>query len=107
MLDTPNQTCPIIVNGDSMWPTICDGDQVVCEVGYYESTKPRVGDVVLCIHPLKPSVRVIKRISQIHSGARVFLKGDNPDPIATTDSHAFGLVAREQLLGRILISPKS
>ena len=101
------QTHPVIVNGDSMWPTIRDGEQVMCEIGYYESTKPRIGEIVLCIHPLIPSVRVIKRITEVYSDGRVFLEGDNPDPVGSTDSHAFGMVAKEQILGRILISSKS
>ena len=107
MLDSSNFIRPVIVNGNSMWPTITDGQQVMCEIGYYETSTPCIGDIVLCIHPLKPSVRVIKRIKEVNSDGRVFLEGDNPDPIGSTDSHAFGLVAKEQIMGRILISPNS
>ena len=101
-----SRSCSVIVNGDSMWPTLSDGDEVICDLSSYDDNKPVVGDIVLSVHPLKSSVKVVKRIFSIDSEGRVFLKGDNPDPIASTDSHAFGKVEQRQILGRILLSNK-
>ncbi len=33
---------------------------------------------------------------------QAILEGDNPDPLATTDSHAFGPVSIHLILGRIV-----
>ena len=93
-----SDTLNVVVRGDSMWPTICDGDEVPCEV----DVSLNVGDVVLSIHPLKPNTKIVKRITKIDSRGQFFLEGDNPDPIGSTDSHAFGYVALDQIIGRII-----
>lgn len=80
------------IQGDSMWPTYRSGDLIsllVCDDNYI----PRVNDVVLVEHPLKPSVMMVKRISALHADGRLFLTGDNPDPLASEDSHNFGPVS--------------
>ena len=93
-MKTSNDSCYVTIKGDSMWPTFTDGEELVCDLSSYEKNNPKIGDIVLSIHPLKPSVMVVKRISGIDAEGRIFLKGDNPDPIASTDSHAFGMVER-------------
>jgi len=95
------KTCLVRINGDSMWPTLRDGDEVECDLSAYSDSLPVVGDVVLSVHPLRSSVRVVKRVGEISSLGRFFLQGDNPDPLSTTDSHTFGPVAIELILGRI------
>ena len=99
-------SCLVTVKGDSMWPTFVDGEELVCDLSCYNDNDPKVGQIVLSIHPLKSSIKVVKRISGIDSEGRFFLKGDNPDPVASTDSHAFGMVERKHIVGRIVISNK-
>ena len=41
-------------------------------------------------HPLKPNVVVVKRVLRVESNGDLFLVGDNPDPLASEDSHNFG-----------------
>jgi hypothetical protein len=36
---------------------------------------------------------MVKRISALHANGRLFLTGDNPDPLASEDSHNFGPVS--------------
>tara|TARA_A100001037_G_C15151343_1_gene639440 strand:- start:1265 stop:1576 length:312 start_codon:yes stop_codon:yes gene_type:complete len=103
MAQRPNCTT-VLVKGGSMWPTIVDGQVVICDHEYYSNNIPVVGDIIMCQHPLKPKVKLIKRISAINSDNTVFITGDNPDPIASTDSHAFGHLAISQIIGRIDIS---
>ena len=98
------KTCLVKINGDSMWPTLRDGDEVECDLSAYEDSDPKVGDIVLSIHPLRSAVRVVKRVAKISSPDRVILEGDNPDPLATTDSHAFGPVPIHLVLGKIILT---
>jgi len=52
----------------------------------------------LAQHPLTPNIRLVKRISEIVE-KRYFIEGDNPDPLASEDSHNFGPVDRNAIMG--------
>ena len=82
-----------------MWPTYCDGDKLTAsEV----SNKVLVsGDVIVSKHPLKSKVIIVKRIKQILEDETLFLQGDNPDPLASEDSHNFGPVNVDLVIGII------
>ena len=85
------------ISGDSMWPTFPDGTQFLLNSCPFDELS--VGDVVLAQHPFKSTVRIVKRIQNIQAHT-VFLVGDNPDPLASEDSHNFGAVRHEAILGR-------
>ncbi len=86
-----SNTVDVRIQGDSMWPTFSNDDLVVfTSVNSTELTK---GDVVLATHPFKPKVFLVKRIHRIETDGRLFLIGDNPDPLASEDSHNFGPVS--------------
>lgn len=87
----------VTISGDSMWPNYREGDEVICQALTKEILE--VGDLVVANHPLNPEVKVFKRISEIGEDGRFILVGDNPDPTASEDSHNFGPVAREQIIG--------
>ena len=87
------------VNGNSMWPTLRDGDIVRFEIIDLNLIKPNL--IVLFKHPFKKDFNLIKRISAIEDG-EVFLVGDNPDPNASEDSHNFGLVSLSQILAKFV-----
>jgi nickel-type superoxide dismutase maturation protease len=89
----------VIISGDSMWPTLSAGDEVeFTELDTPYDTELRVGDLVVAIHPLKPGVQVVKRISGFSADGRLVLVGDNPDPLASEDSHNFGPVAHKLII---------
>ena len=50
-----------------------------------------VGDIVVFTHPFKPGVTCVKRVLEIQS-SKLFVQGDNPDPLASEDSHNFGMI---------------
>ena len=85
------------ISGDSMWPTFPDGTQFLLNPCPFEELS--VGDIVLAQHPFNSTLRIVKRIQEIQSQT-VFLIGDNPDPLASEDSHNFGAVRHEAILGR-------
>lgn len=84
------------IEGDSMLPTLDDGDKVLVH--------PRadliVGDIVLAEHPYRTDVKIVKRISNITIDGRVTLIGDNP--AKSTDSRAFGAVSIESIIGKVV-----
>ena len=79
----------VVVNGDSMWPTLKQGCTAKFE--RIDPTSVVVGQVVLLDHPFRPNLRIIKRVQSMED-SRLFLVGDNPDPTASEDSHNFGEV---------------
>lgn len=60
-----------------------------------------IGSVVVLNHPYKENVKMVKRVRFIENG-KLFLEGDNPDPNASQDSHNFGLVNPDLLIGVIM-----
>ena len=80
------------IKGDSMWPTFNDGDVIACE--QYDEQSVSVGDLVVFTHPFKNGITCVKRVNSL-SEKGYFVEGDNPDPLASEDSHNFGLVSKE------------
>ena len=79
----------VVVDGDSMRPTLEPGDRLVVL-----RLPPRVGDVVA----LEVGHRVlVKRVAGV-AGDDVTVRGDNA--AASTDSRTFGPVPRSAVLGR-------
>ncbi|MEC7444433.1 MAG: nickel-type superoxide dismutase maturation protease [Candidatus Thermoplasmatota archaeon] len=88
-------TVDVRIQGDSMWPTLCDGD--VVPMHRVDPLLISEGDIVMAQHPLKPSVMVVKRVLRVESNGDLFLVGDNPDPLASEDSHNFGPVSKSMV----------
>lgn len=87
------------VNGNSMWPTLRDGDIARFEKIDSKLIEPNL--IVLFKHPFKKDFNLIKRISTIEGG-EVFFVGDNPDPNASEDSHNFGLIDIEDIIAVLI-----
>jgi nickel-type superoxide dismutase maturation protease len=92
---------PFRVEGDSMAPTLNDGDTVLI----MPRAKAQPGDIVLAKHPYKQTVKILKRISDVDAGGRYNLVGDNPD--GSTDSRVFGTVPASDLLGKVVCKIKA
>jgi len=87
---------PIVVSGDSMEPTLRDGDRlVVRRLG----RAPRAGEVVLVADPRLPQRSLLKRIAAIRPGGAL-LAGDHPE--RSTDSRQFGPVDPATIEGRVV-----
>lgn len=97
----------VTVQGRSMAPELLPGERLLVDRLVYARDRPRVGDIVLVAHPMRPELRMVKRIALLQ-GARFgddvvgrgeyWVEGDNADE--STDSREFGPVSRRDLLGR-------
>jgi len=87
---------PVVVRGDSMEPTLRDGDRVVVR---RLGRAPRAGDVVLVPDPRAPWRGLLKRIAAVGPEG-LELAGDRPD--RSTDSRQFGPVDPRSVEGRVL-----
>ena len=56
-----------------------------------------VGNIVVFTHPFKPKVTCVKRVKRI-TDSGLFVEGDNPDPLASEDSHNFGIVSLDAII---------
>ena len=83
---------PVEVEGYSMLPAYLPGEQVWAR---RRLRPPRVGEVVVARDPQRPGHFILKRVASV-CAAGIDVRGDNAG--ASTDSRAFGLVARRDVL---------
>lgn len=81
------------VVGKSMLPSFKEGNVLL----FFGRKKYKTGDVVLANIKGRD---IIKRVYSISNG-QYDLRGDNTD--ASTDSRNFGLVSRDNILGKVII----
>jgi nickel-type superoxide dismutase maturation protease len=84
-----------LIEGDSMSPTLNDGDTVLVD----PKGDINPGDIVLADHPYKTSVTILKRVINIDADGGVTLVGDNN--AGSTDSRTFGPVSIKSIVGRV------
>ena len=79
----------VTVRGDSMWPTLKDGDVVAANS--YQGETVLKGQIIVFPSPFDKNNILIKRVKSIDDDL-LFVEGDNPDPSASDDSHNFGSI---------------
>ena len=89
-------TIAVVVNGDSMWPTLKHGDTFDALV--YSGQEINTGEIIVFRDPTHTSRICVKRVLHIKPNG-LFVEGDNPDPTASTDSHNYGLISFDLLIG--------
>ena len=82
----------VIVEGDSMLPTLKPGDRCLVKWG----AQAQVGDVVVARRPDRPETLVVKRLTA-HESDGFWLEGDNHT--GSHDSWVFGAVQECDVLG--------
>jgi nickel-type superoxide dismutase maturation protease len=85
-----------ICEGDSMNPTLKDGETVLID----RATKIEAGDIVVARHPIEQTSELVKRVERINEHGHYFLVGDNLED--SNDSRHFGAVAREYIRGKVV-----
>ena len=85
----------VVVNGDSMWPTLKDGETIHVNALGEQHLQP--GDLVVFPDPRDASRICIKRLKRIEENG-LFVEGDNPDISSSDDSHNFGYIDSSDLI---------
>jgi nickel-type superoxide dismutase maturation protease len=85
-----------LVEGNSMAPTLLDGQAVLID----PRARIGAGDIVLARHPYKQSVKILKRIDRINTDGSCELAGDNE--AESTDSRTFGPISSKDILGKVV-----
>ena len=85
----------VTIRGDSMWPSLKDGQEVICT--NYVGQKIDVGKIVVFTHPFDNRIIAAKRVAGLSNGG-LFVEGDNPDPTSSDDSHNFGVISIESVI---------
>ena len=88
------------ISGHSMLPMFKPGQILLVSSIPFLFRKPRVGDVVVVKDP-QSEKPLLKRITKVE-GEKYFVAGDNPDD--SRDSREFGLVSKDNLLGKLIMS---
>ena len=94
-----------IVSGQSMLPSLKEGDIVFFKIYKEGKSEPKPGEIVIFNHPLK-NIICIKRISVVNQN-NIEVLGDNIK--FSEDSNKFGLLNNEKIIGILtskLIIPK-
>lgn len=104
----------VTVHGWSMAPTLLPEERLLFDRLAYARRRPRAGEIVLVAHPLRPRLRMVKRVTagpgqtvgglmhpRVLARGEYWVAGDNHD--ASTDSREFGPVSRREILGRAWI----
>ena len=89
----------IIVSGDSMFPTLHDGQVVLL----YKTDKIKVGDIVIATDTSKCPRTMIKRVLSIRyigGEYRYWIEGDNKDN--SFDSRNYGHIRKNAIEGKII-----
>lgn len=87
------------VTGNSMFPLLTPGEEVLIDLNIYQKQLPEVGDIVIAQHPTQKDLQLIKRVVTVKENGSCLLLGDNPT--ASTDSRKFGEVKLHLIQGRV------
>ncbi|WP_338107183.1 nickel-type superoxide dismutase maturation protease [Prochlorococcus marinus] len=84
------------VVGNSMLPTLKNGDLIIYKPYKYRKDKIIQGSLVVVQHPIHKETLIIKRVSKI-SSSHIEILGDNKKE--SIDSRQFGQINKLQVLG--------
>ena len=96
----------VVVAGNSMAPAYNQGDYLLVAKLSGREHKFTVGKVYLVADPIRPGVKLLKRLikSEINQGVtKYWFEGDNP---ASTDSRSWGWLDLQQILGKVILRYK-
>lgn len=116
-LATDRLALPWVVVGDSMEPTLSDGDRVLVDLWSFRHRAPRIGEIVLFDGPAPGRAALLKRVAPAPPGSEWGLQPalwddvDGPDRLwvlgderaRSADSRSFGPVPASGIRGKVVL----
>ncbi|MDJ0582284.1 nickel-type superoxide dismutase maturation protease [Crocosphaera sp.] len=87
------------VTGNSMFPILKAGEEVLVDTKAYRRYLPGIGDLVIAWHPQKENLRIIKRVVKVDEKGNCFLMGENS--LESSDSRSFGWVSSQKIIAKV------
>lgn len=87
------------VKGNSMFPTLKEGETVLVNLRAYLQQPPQPDDIVIALHPNFPDQKIFKRVQFVNEYGRIYLIGDNK--AESSDSRDFGTLPPETIVGKV------
>ena len=87
------------VTGKSMLPLLEPGAEILINPYAYQKSMPKIGDIIVTLHPDYPKLTIVKRITAIERDGKYFLMGDNS--AESTDSRHWGTIKFEDIMGKV------
>ena len=87
------------VTGNSMIPLLKPGEEILINPQAYQQSTPKIGDIVVTLHPHYPNLSIVKRVILIMDDGSCFLAGDNV--VESSDSNSFGTIPVKDILGKV------
>ena len=84
------------VFGDSMIPTLYEGDLLIYKPFNHQSNEIEVGNLIILRLPVQEEVLIVKRVFSINSN-HIEVRGDNES--YSIDSREFGPISYKQIKG--------
>ena len=87
------------VSGNSMFPTLKKGQEIVSFNWAYLGRKPKKDEIIVIKYQ---GLEMVKRVEKVE-GEQVFVEGDNKEE--STDSRDFGSIGLDQVVGKVVYGP--
>ena len=87
------------VTGNSMFPLLKAGEEVLVDTKAYHRCLPKIGDLVIAWHPQQYNLRIVKRVVRVDENGKCFLMGENS--LESSDSRSFGWVSLQHIIGKV------
>jgi nickel-type superoxide dismutase maturation protease len=91
------------VSGSSMSPTFMPGDWLIVKSVHKNSAQLKIGSVYLVSDPVRPGVKLLKRLKEQRVNNGVIEYWVEGDSLISEDSRKWGWLGRDQFLAKVVI----
>jgi nickel-type superoxide dismutase maturation protease len=91
------------VSGSSMLPTFMPDDWLIVKLVHKNSAQLKIGSVYLVSDPVRPGVKLLKRLKEQRVNNGVIEYWVEGDSLISEDSRKWGWLGRDQFLAKVVI----
>lgn len=86
------------ITGQSMHPTLKQGDLVLINTRAFKNTPPQTNDIIILWHPTLENLKIIKRLHHTTPEGNYFVLSDNSQG---QDSRHYGPLNPNKIIGKV------